>query len=47
MRSCFLCPQIMDNYYQALGHTDVKTTEIYLKDFHDKDIDKMNEALLL
>ncbi len=32
---------------QALGHTNLKTTEIYLKDFDDDEIDKMNDALLL
>lgn len=32
---------------QALGHTDIKTTEIYLKDFDDEEIDKMNDELLL
>lgn len=32
---------------QALGHTDIKTTEIYLRDFDDEDIDKMNDELLL
>lgn len=32
---------------QALAHTDLKTTEIYLKSFEDEEIDKMNEELLL
>ncbi len=32
---------------QALGHTNLKTTEIYLKSFDDEEIDKMNDELLL
>jgi site-specific recombinase XerD len=32
---------------QALFHTNLKTTQIYLKDFSDEEIDKMNEELLL
>ena len=31
---------------QALGHTNLKTTEIYLKSFEDGEIDRMNEEYL-
>ncbi len=31
---------------QALGHTNLRTTQIYLKSFGDEEIDKMNEDLL-
>jgi integrase len=31
---------------QALGHTNLRTTEIYLKSFENEEIDKMNEDFL-